>query len=517
MIKEPKKRRHAFWTLSLLNPKNLAREVHVYGYDFSWKSHILLIICSLIAISAVGLLFELKPLYFTVVMAAVIIALPLLILISYKRMYEQKRFSDAITYMEQMLYAFQKSGKIGTALTETRELFDTGMMRSLIDQAIEYLQRGCAKTEKGVMREALEIVENHYQCSKLHTLHELLIGGEEYGGEVQDSIQLVLANLELWKRRSYKLQAKKKASHTDNVISIAVATVFCAATLYVLRGMSDIFPGVSMNVSIFQVEIIQFSSMVFLLFMLYILLISQNTLAEDWLQADSLHKSEFVQDSYEAVLKYDEAKEKKKSILWALPLFGAAVVEFAFYSKWIGIAFLLAGAFMLSQHKIGYNLAKKDVNEELYFALPQWFMELALLLQNNNVQVALIKSVPGAPPMLTEELNQLIERLQIAPERLESYTDFCKAFDVPEAGSCMKMLHAISESGTGDISIQLANLVQRVNEMQDMADDMRNEDIAFKSKIIFSYPIFGCTVKLLIDLSVGMVFMFNMLGNMGGI
>lgn len=170
---------------------------------------------------------------------------------------------------------------------------------------------------------------------------------------------------------------------------------------------------------------------------------------------------------------------------------------------------------MLSQHRIGYNLAKKDVNEELYFVLPQWFMDIALLLQNNNVQVSLIKSTQGAPLILQKELNLLIERLQKSPGQLESYTDFCKDFDVPEASSCMKMLHAMSESGTGDTAIQLTNLVQRVNEMQDMAEDMRNEDMAFKAKIIFSYPIFGCTAKLLIDLSVGMIFMFNMLGNMG--
>jgi hypothetical protein len=34
--------------------------------------------------------------------------------------------------------------------------------------------------------------------------------------------------------------------------------------------------------------------------------------------------------------------------------------------------------------------------------------------------------------------------------------------------------------------------------------------------MIFSYPVIAATVKLLIDLTVGMIMMFHMLGSMGG-
>ena len=42
--------------LWLLNPNNLAKEIHVYGYDFSWLTHAFFIIGSVIGISAIGLL-----------------------------------------------------------------------------------------------------------------------------------------------------------------------------------------------------------------------------------------------------------------------------------------------------------------------------------------------------------------------------------------------------------------------------------------------------------------------------
>lgn len=512
-----KKGKNLLRGLALLNPKNLEKEVHIYGYDFSWKANIMVMLGSLLGISAIGMIFQLKSLYFTVIIVAVIMVLPILIRDAYSRMYQQKRFADVVTYMEQILYSYQKSGKVISALIETRELFDGGQMRDTIEEAIAFMNDGRPATEKGVLREALEIIEKPYECVKLHTVHELLISGEEYGGDTENSILLVLSDLELYKRRGYKLQADKKTSHTDNIISIIVATILCAVGLYVLDGMRKLFPAAAVDASIFQVEIIQITSLLFILFMLFVLVKSQKGLTTNWLQNEKMHDKDYLLGSYDTVVNFDEAKEKKKSVIFAVPFLVGAIPAFLFYKTWLGIALLLIGAFMLVQHRVGYNLAKKDVNQELYIVLPQWLMEIALLLQTNNVQVSIAKSIEGAPAVLQKELELLMARLREAPDNLRSYTDFCKNFDLPEAQSCMKMLHAISESGTGNAKVQINNLLMRVQEMQDMTDNIRNENLAFKAKLIFMYPIGGATVKLLVDLSVGMVFMMSMLGSMGGV
>ena len=119
-MQKGKKRNH----FKLLNPKNLEKEVSVYGYHFSWKTHLLFVLVSLSGIGAIGVLFQLKPVLFTIVLLITFCLIPVLILDMYKKMYEQKRFADATTYMEQMLYSFQKSGKVLNALTETREVFE---------------------------------------------------------------------------------------------------------------------------------------------------------------------------------------------------------------------------------------------------------------------------------------------------------------------------------------------------------------------------------------------------------
>lgn len=501
--------------LKQLNPKDLAKEVHVYGYNFSWRMHLRILLCSFIGIGAIGILFKLEKGYVIVVAAVVVIVLPGLILSSYKRMFEQKRFADAAVYAEQMLYSFQKSEKVVAALKETREIFEEGRMRLAIEEALQHLEIGIARTEKGTSREALAIVEQAYPCVKIHMVHELLCSSEEYGGEVSDSIFLLLNDIELWKRRGYKLQADKKTSHTDNVISILVAAALCAIALYVLNAMSAMFPGVS-SINIFTVGIIQLSSFAFILFMLYVFAKSMKSLTANWLESELLHTEASLLSSYRTVVNYEEAKEKRKSLMFSVPFFLLAAIGFFSRKLWLCAAGLGIAVFMLLQHRIGYHMAKKDVNEELYIALPQWLMEIALLLQNNNVQVSIAKSVSEAPLILRIELEQLVARLQNAPEQLSSYTDFCKSFDVPEIQSAMKMLHAISESGTGNAKIQIGNLISRVQEMQSFADEIRDKSIAFRMKMIFSYPVLAATVKLLIDLTVGMIYMFNLLGSMGG-
>lgn len=512
-MQKRKKRNH----LKLLNPKNLEKEVNVYGYHFSWKTHLLFVFVSLSGIGAIGVLFQLKPVLFTIVLLVTFCLIPVLILDMYKKMYEQKRFADATTYMEQMLYSFQKSGKVLNALTETREVFESGQMRDKIMEAEDYLAAGCAQTEKGLLAEALDIIEKAYGCRKIHMIHRLLVNSEAYGGDMSDSILLVLDDLEVWKRQGYKLQQEKKTSHTDNIISICVATILCAVALYVLDGMKTMMAAsASTPFNIFEVGIIQATSLFFILFSLFVYAKSTRSLTRDWLKEETMRDADYVRNSYKAIERYKDEKEQKRSLILAFPFLILAIVLFIFWGIWPAAACLALAGIMFLQHRIGATLAKKDITEELYVALPEWLMELVLLLQHNNVQVSIAKSVDGAPEVLRPELLKLQECLAAEPGKLTSYTSFCRDFDVPEISSCMKMLHAISESGTGNAAVQLNNLMQRVAEMRSQAEEIRNRSIAFRMKMLFSYPVMGATVKLLIDFAVGMVYMMQMLGSVGG-
>ena len=53
----------------------------------------------------------------------------------------------------------------------------------------------------------------------------------------------------------------------------------------------------------------------------------------------------------------------------------------------------------------------------------------------------------------------------------------------------MKMLYAISESGTGDAKVQIQNLLVQVQEMRNRAAERRNKSSAFQVKMLYSYPV----------------------------
>ena len=511
-----KKTKNVWKKFALQNPKNLEREVHIYGYHYSWRAHSISILGTLVGSWLLGFVFQLQVFCTIVIAAAATFVLPMLVLDMYKRMYEQKRFADAAAYMEQMLYSFQKTGKVTGALKETREIFSDGRMRQCMDEAIVHMELGVPKTTQGVLAEGLLLIEERYRCTKLMLVHEFLQAMESYGGAAEETVLLILEDIENWKKREYQLQAEKKKYHTDNVISIVVSVILCAVALYVLEGMGQMFQG-SGRVDIFSLPVIQLSSTVFILLLLKILVKSMKGLTEDWLNESEKHAKEYVQHSYDMVMHY----EKETVHRWKLWV-QAGVLAMAFLLLLAGavlpavIGMAAAGVF-LGYRRLGYRLAKKDVTEAMYLALPQWLMELLLLLQNNNVQVALMKSVAQAPAALQQELAALRDRIQERPGDLQTYTAFCSSFDLPEIHGCMKMLHAFSENGTGNLREQMNRLLERVERMQEAADVIRNDRIAFQMKMIFSYPVLSAIGKLLIDLTVGMAVMLQVLGSMGGV
>lgn len=499
----------------LLNPKNLQREVHIYGYHFSWKNQFVVLVCALAGMAALSILFQLSYLLTVIVLLVTIVLLPVFILDTYKRMYEQKRFADVVTYIEQLMYSFQKSGKIKIALLECSECFTDGEMKTAIDEAIRYINTGISETKKGVLREALAIIEDIYQCEKMHTAHELVLHAEQDGGEVLNSIVLILEDIENWKRRCYQLQADKKQSHTDNIISILVATILCALCIYVIDYMRLLFQAESV-IYIFDNPLIQATSFLFILLAMLIFKKSSHNLTNDWVRNEKFYEDASIRKMYQEVITYNEKKEARKSLFFALPFFIAMIPVYFFGKKWMCILLLLAGGFLLLQHKVGHRLAKQDVTKAMYIAFPEWLMEMALLLQNNNVQVSIIKSREHAPAVLEVELDDLMMRIGSEPDKLGSYTCFCQDFDIPEAQSCMKMLHSISESGVGDAKVQINNLLGHIQSMQNQADCLINENISFKMRMIFSYPVFAAAVKMLIDLTVGMFILFQIMGSVGG-
>lgn len=496
---------------SIWNPKNLQKEVHAFGYDFQWKTYLLTFVCVLLLMAVVAIFFKLKTEYVTVIGVLVLVMLPIFIVDMYKRMYEQKRFADVTDYMEQVLYAFRKNQNTMQALKECEDAMPEGMMKQTVNEAVSYLETGIAKTEKGVLSEALELIENAYRCRKIHTVHELLISAEDRGGDAERSIELLLEDIEVWKRQVYRLQSNKKKSHVDNILSIIVAALLCGFDMYLMelvKGMA--YAGE--DVSIFNLMTVQITSFVFLILCLITFYKSTRRLTGDWLEKDKSGEKSILQ-SYRYVKRYDEKKERRKSLFMALPFLIISIPCYVWLSKILSVICVLLAVFMLVQHRFSYNMSMKEVQKALYMAFPEWMMDIALLLQTNNVQVAIRKSMEKADALIAEELKELVECISEEPDDIQSYTAFCERFIIPEITSCMKMLYSISESGSGNADVQIENLMRHLHQFQEKEADMRNKDIVFKMHMLFFYPVVGTSVKLMVDMTVGTLLVFQLFGS----
>ena len=117
--------------------------------------------------------------------------------------------------------------------------------------------------------------------------------------------------------------------------------------------------------------------------------------------------------------------------------------------------FLAFAAFLFNQHRIGYRIAYDKVVEEINAAFPQWLMQMALLLQSNNVRRSIESSISGAPKILKPELETLVNDLKGMPNSERPYLAFLKRFHLSPVQSAMKMLYSISSLGSGEVATQV--------------------------------------------------------------
>ena len=171
------------------------------------------------------------------------------------------------------------------------------------------------------------------------------------------------------------------------MLCIIFSTFLCGAVLYALNWAGALFPS-NGTFDIFSYPIVQLTSTILIIFHLFVFYLVKN-LTADWLSERQVCDEKLVLSGYETVMHYDPDRERKKSILFSAPFFTAAAAGMILGKTLPAVVCLGLAVFLLFQHRIGYKLAKDTVRRELYVRFPQWLMDLALLMQSNNVYVSL--------------------------------------------------------------------------------------------------------------------------------
>ena len=498
-IKEERREEKIWW---LLNPKQLQHQIDEYGYYFSMGNYVLSLVISQAGIFVCGMVFSLRWYLTAAVVVFWMILLPGMILDGYKNMYEHKKFLEAADYMEQILYSFKIEGKILASLRDTASLFTAGRMCTAINETIAYIEAG--GYEKDLYQEAFAKIEKQYPGRRMEAIHNFLRLIERNGGDYSNGINLLLEDKALWVENVLLLQEDKKRGRSRVIMALAITMILAAVFHGVYRSMPEAY-------SIVNNSITQIGTTCYLMLNILVFKKANRELAGSWLERESISDEKKVEYYWKIVTEADNQKAWKKSLLWAAPFFIAAIVcQLQGYSYGT-VASIAIGIFLGNQHRIAYRISYNWLVKEINLRFPQWLMEMALLLQGNNVQVAIAKTVTNAPAVLQEELELMVKKLKAQPEAMEPYMEFLEMFRLSYVQSAMKMLYAISESGTGDSQEQIQIMVRRNEKLLDQAEKILNERKLAGINAIGYFPQITISFQMMVNM---MVFMMVFLTKM---
>ncbi|SCP99942.1 hypothetical protein [Anaerobium acetethylicum] len=478
--------------LRFLRYRNLTQELAKYGYEYTLKRA--LAAYGMIVLMAVvfGLLYKLEIPYIAAIGSIGAAFFPMVILQTMKGRYHTTMFSLANNYMEQFLYSFKRNGTVLNALLETAAIFDEGMLHETLEKAIGHIQY--ATDSEDPEREALDLLGEFFCCERIDAIHSFVIGAQRRGGDAGGSIALLAKNRAMWADRVSNLQKEYQIVKRNIVIALAATLLICILPLYLLGGELDIS----------SVPLCQISAVLLIGFCMLIYVKADKKLCRSWIEREA--DSTGIGKKYIQVRDYDEAREAKISRRMAVipaVLFIGGFVHFKMFA--ILVAGIVVVLFFLNQHKIGHNLARKKVEREIEKQFPAWLMEVALLLQTDNVQMAIRKSMDSAPEVLVYALENLVNQLEEDPNSIEPYHRFLKEYRNPDVQSAMKMLYALSSGNAGDVTRQVEELIDRNNAMMDKSERLEQEDKIAGMKIYILLPSLLASLKLIVDMALLLV------------
>lgn len=460
-------------------------EIERYGYRFSMRRFYQVTVFSVFLVIALGFVFNLGRVYLGVVIIAMIGSLPKIITDTYKGLDSQQRFNDLNNYLEQLLMSFARRSNLLIAIQETRQIFPEGQMAQTLDQVINHIENAPGNE---VYREGLLLVEAKYSCSRLKKVHDFLMEVEKIGGNYGDVLNLIDQERLLWQERIYLIAASKKQIEKNIYLSCLMATIIAAV-------MGLILPR---ELNVFALDYLQQITTVYLVAVIAVI-----TMAHSLLSGGYFNELNFLnREEYEKHLGlYRQRGLFNKTDLVSLAALLALMVVLLLTGQLLGGGLLgLMFVFVLIKTGSRRKRSLRTLKSNLNIAFMYWLLDISLLLQNNNIHVAIKQSIATAPPLLQNDLKSLNANLEKWPNSIKPYQEFLNEFDLPDVKSVMRNFYALDKNGVGGNGKFLNDLIARNNHLVD-----KTEKIALESKMayinVFQYlPMLLATFKLLGDL-----------------
>ena len=411
---------------------------------------------------------------------------------------EKKRLGEASVYMDTLLYAFLKEEKILLAFEDLEQTLADGRMRTIVEQALDHMKLTFDDSE--VYRDAMTIIEKEYPCKRIENIHNFMYHVEQYGGEITRSVNVLLEDKSRWVNRIERNRKEREKGFREVVMSAAASILICGMILYLPV----------MNIDISSNLVTQIVALAVIVLDDLIVLRAQTYTACDWLQLDLATEEIDYDNKMEKWRSYKPGEDRRLSLILGSVMGAVTLALFLFVNRFAGLAGLILTAFCFLQDRIGRWLMKRNLTRNIQSEFPNWLMDLVLLLQSENVQVALRKSKETVPDVLRSELDLLTDRIDMDPEGSGPYHEFLKDFAIPEVNSAMNMLYSLSVGTSSNADKQMNELIERNLEMMDLSERERLSNRSSLLYLLFLAPVLTASVKLVVDM---LLFMTSFLTN----
>ena len=354
-----------------------------------------------------------------------------------------QRFLCISFYMEQVLYSFERSGKILSAFEEIKPLVAEAL-KPHVDCVLDRIRSGLGGDD--IYGYALSAMEDYYQTDILSQLHRFMVQAEELGGEIKDSIALLKAGVASFEEEKKLFYLKRNALRNKLVLSDLLGLLVCTTVMKLLPDWS----GISLK-PFFQNFVLFIFSCFLLLFYLF------------WgLSGDKK--------------KMNLTGEKRYALVWS-----REKLKF--------------------KDRILRSFYEKEVYKEARLAFSDWMFDMLLRLQLQTVETAVRASIEHADPSLILPLWELLNGIKEDPVSSEPYLHFLEPCGFYEVRAVMLEIYSTGQLGKNNIGEAFKLLLLQNQAMQRETARERAEDRLSAYGMLAALPMALSVCMLIVTLS----------------
>lgn len=466
----------------------LKNKINDMGFDITPKYLAMYLLITAAISFFAGAIIKLTPVYSLMIVLAFILTTPFTLIYRFKFNYEQNRFNDIVDYMQRVIYSYQKNGKIYSTLKDVREVVSPSIQHD-IDAMLKFIDEGAAK--ENLYREAFDIIESHYKCARLNTLHSYLIDAELNGGEGTETLALLLQDIREWSIRTKEYKAERVNIKAKAIMSIGLGLITIVAALYMVPSE---YVNQMRYTTLYQVG----TTVVLILYILLYLYVIKS-LAIPYLDAE-IDDLNAYKRSVNRVKKFDKKKVTKKTILAIVLASGFSMIAHVLGFDMLIIPIVILFAFTAYQPMLTYKADKKRIVREVNKAFPVWVRNIVLLLQTNNVGRSIQKSLVTCPLVMKPHVEKLLMEIDEMPDKDIPFTHFCQQYDLPDIATTMSFLYYLSSFGSDEMLGQLDFIVKQNSYLTMNEERIRNSDSLSMMTMLVLVPMLISIIKLTLDM-----------------